>query len=170
MLLLEMEAWADLQLVSWIQWQLLTIQLGDMVSDMTMVYSSKSLKMEVRFRFLISGSQTAILGKYKESMLNTRFIFMEKSGGLQITRESRDATGKIVRQSLLGLMIHLFQDMQLSILLPSDFGNLYLSTSLIFTPLTKVRIKVLLRQDREQNTLQVYYILMIQLKLVKSLD
>lgn len=62
----------------WILWPRSIILHGVMVSDMSMVSSDRSLKMEPKSRFLTIGWSTATHGKLKESISNTRFILEVK--------------------------------------------------------------------------------------------
>lgn len=94
-----MEVSVDWLLVSLIHWQLLTIPLGDMVSDINMVSSDKLLKTVHKFKFLTIGSNTETHGKSKELIFNTRFISEVKSEKPSIIKEIKDLIGKKLKLS-----------------------------------------------------------------------
>ena len=52
---LEMVVWGDWRLAFWIHWLHLRFLLGDMELDTNMVFSNKSLKMDISVKFLIFG-------------------------------------------------------------------------------------------------------------------
>lgn len=88
---------------------------------------------------------------------------MEKQEKLLIQWEDKKLSGKIAKPSSQEPMTLLFQDTLLLIQLVLDFGNLYQSMNLILVLLTLGSMKKLLKQDRGHNTLQVFFIQMIQL-------
>jgi len=95
---------------------------------------------------------------------------MEELGKLLMQKENKELIGKTPKILLPELTIFLFQDTQLLILLDLDYGNHFLQMSLISIILTVEIILRLSKQNKEQNILQVFCILMILLNKEKNFD
>lgn len=163
-----MEALVVWRLVSWTQWPLLTTRPGDMVSVTITVSSSKSLRMVLRLKSLITGSATVTLGKSNVSMSNTKSISTARSERLPMPKELNVPIGKIARPSSLELTIPPFLAMLPSIPSLSGCGNLFLSMNSTSMPSTKESTTMPWRPGREPNTLPVSCIRTIQPRLEKS--
>lgn len=137
---------------------------------MIMEFSSSWSKMDIRSRCQISGSVMEILGKFSVSMCNTRLGSMGRFAKLWTQKEFKGLTGKTVKQSSLVLMTLPFLAMLLLTQSDCVYGNLFLWMNSIYSLLIVENTTTLLRQGREQNTLLVCYIPMIQLRLARNLD
>lgn len=163
-----MEVWEDWQHVSWTHWLHLTIQHGDMVSDMNTESSDKSLRMETKCKSLIIGWSTETLGKSKESISNIRSTLEVKSEKPLIIKEMRDHIGKKLKLSSQEHTIPQFLAMPLSILLDSDFGNLSQSTSSTSWPSTVVTTTRRFNNVRRPSISPVSFIPMTQHSKVRN--
>lgn len=97
-----------------------------MASAMTMVYSSSSLKMDIKLKSLIFGSVMATHGKFKELMSNIKFTSMVRFANPMMPKELKDPVGRNVKLLLQEPMILQFQDTLLLIQLGYDYGNPFL--------------------------------------------
>jgi glutaredoxin-related protein len=145
----------------------LKFQLGDMVLDMIMVFSSSKLLMDTRLRFQITGSTKEIHGKLKEEISLTILDSMENQTNIR-TVVLRDQIGKDVKKLSPWPTIHQFQDLTLITQITFVYGALNQEILLISKSLIAVIIMEPFRKDRMLNISLLYYIQMTRLMLEKS--
>jgi len=145
----------------------LKFQLGDMVLDMIMVFSSSKLLMDTRLRFQITGSTKEIHGKLKEEISHTILDSMENQTNIR-TVVLRDQIGKDVKKLSPWPTILQFQDLTLITQITFVYGALNQEILLISKSLIAVIIMEPFRKDRMLNISLLYYIQMTRLMLEKS--